>query len=585
MAGPGAIVRLRRLAVAAALALASTGAFAQTTDAFPLREDVRQKLNSIQESWIEWLTAAQGGEGERASAEVEALVSTASGIGLPRLPELSIAAAARAERFARERDFTGAELALTAAERLAPGRPETAYARASVDRLRGERGSSILWTLRGYWRSLWDPLYRYVLLGDLLLWSLAVGTLMVAGLVAMQWTTRGVLLFRDLVRFFSRSVPMAVAYALALALLLWPVLLPAGLLWLALYWSVLAWGYFGRWEKLAIVLAWIAVGLAPLLVSEQIRRMYLDTTPPVRAMSDVVQGRLVGSLFRDLAPLAEQMPESASVRHFMADLHLSIHQWEYARILYRQVLTAEPDNATAAADLGTSYFYEGDLEQAERYLRQATGLESDLAEAHFNLSRALSEQYRFDESETALRKASSLNAEGVGEWIRAVDRSEVVLTGGGFSRRDEIRSDLARIWREQDSDSDLFALWRRTMSLPLALVFVFPALLLLFIANKGGNRSRRVEANWFAEPFETVRRVMLPGFFEAEQGRWRSALMALLIPLVLLAIPLWSRFTYGVPWVLSPPGFGLGYLPLIGLLAFLLLRCVVVLRRGRVRGG
>ncbi|MFQ5525730.1 MAG: tetratricopeptide repeat protein [Thermoanaerobaculia bacterium] len=582
----GAKLAVPALALACGLLISAVAApvSAQPEESVPLREDVLQKLNGVQEAWIEWLTAVQEGDSARAERQIAALLSGARSVGMTRLPELAIAAAARGERFAREDDFTGAELSLAAAEELDPGRSETAFARATVQGLKGKRASRALWTLRGYARVVSEPLYRYVVLGDALLWLLAIATLLAAGVVAMQWTTRGVLLFRDLVRFFGRSVPIPIAYVLAVSLLLWPVFLPTGLLWLALYWSVLAWAYFERWEKLTIVAAWLIMGLAPLLVSEQIRRMNLDTTPQVRAMTNVAGGRLVGSLFQDLAPLGEELPDNGPVLHFMADLHLSIHQWDLARALYRQVLAAEPDNASAASDLGTCYFYEGDLDEAIRYLRLAVSLDTTLAAAHFNLSRALSEQYKFEESESVLRTASSLDAAAVSDWIRNVDRSDIVMAGGGFDRESEIRDQLASAWREQEANSDLFALWRRTVSLPLALVFVFPALLLYFIAHKGGNRSRRIDTTWLPEPFETVRRVFLPGFVEAEQGYWAGAVTALLIPVVLLAIPFWSRVAYGVPWVLVPPAVGLAFVPLIGLAIFMLVRAIRVLRGSR-RGG
>jgi tetratricopeptide (TPR) repeat protein len=579
--GRGAAVLLRAVLSTVLLVLATGVVSAQEGASFPVRDDVRKKLNSIQESWIEWLTSVQEGDAERATRQVERLVAIADNLGLPRLPELSIAAAARAERFARGNDFEGAEMSLAAAELLDPNRAETAFARATVRRQRGQRLGAMISTIRGYWRTLFDPLYRYVFLADVLLWCLAIVTLLVAGMVAVQWSTRGVLLLWDLVRFFERSVPSIIAYTLTIILMLWPVLLPAGLLWLALYWSVLAWGYGRRWEKLTVITAWVILGLAPLLVSEQIRRMKLDTTARVRAMQSAAQGSLVGALFHDLEPLSEQLPNSVALRHFLADLHLSIHQWELARNLYREVLEVEPGNAAAASDLGTCYFYEGNLEQAVRLLQQATSLDPTLAEAYFNLSRSLSEEYRFDESEEALRRASAIDTTRVSEWIRMGDRSEIVMAAGGFNRQAEIRGELARRWREQDPNSDLFALWRRTMSLPLALVFVFPAILLYFISSKGGNRSRRVERAWLTEPFETIRRVLLPGFSEAEEERWRSALVALSIPLGLVALPFWARVTYGVPWALVPPSAGFGFLPIVGLLVFLLIRSLRIRRGNR----
>jgi len=151
--------RGHRVMLAMALVLLAAGvAPAQEHESFPLRDDVRQRLNSIQESWIEWLTSVQEGDAVRAARQADSLVSIAQGLGLPRLPELSVAAAARAERFAKENDFEGAELSLAAAELLDPGRAETAFARATVRGQRGERLGAMRSTVRGYWRSLFDPL-------------------------------------------------------------------------------------------------------------------------------------------------------------------------------------------------------------------------------------------------------------------------------------------------------------------------------------------------------------------------------------------------------------------------------------------
>ncbi len=566
---PSALVAALLLAL---LVVAPVGLSAQTEGSVPLREEMRQRLQRIQETWIDWLAAAQEGDLARAGRSGEDLLAAATVIDMARLPQLAVAAAAAGDRLVRAGSLEQARAAVEMAERLDPGTPEVAVVRASLVRAEGSGLEALLWQARAWVRTLAQPLYRQSLIGDALFWSLTMLTLVAGAFVAVQWATRGILLFRDVVRFFSRSVPSWVAHVLCAALLLWPVLLPSGLLWLALFWSLLVWGYGSRWERAALVGVWLFVSLVPLLVETQLNRMRSASTPSVRAMQNVVDGRLTGTLFHDLAPLVEDLDGSPAADHFLADLHLRMHQWELARQHYNRVLSAEPENAAAIGNLGTCLFYEGDLDRAIQRLRQATELDRSTPETLFVLSRALSEKYRFDESETALRSASEIDSERVAEWIRRQEDNRVVMAGGGFARMKEVRRELTSVWSERDAERDLTTFWRRTMSLPLVFVFALLAIGLYFIARRSGNRSRRIEPSWFAEPFETLRRTLLPGFFEGETGRWPAAVIALAVPLILLGLNFWSRIASGVPWSLTGSVRSLSFLPLILLIAYLAVR-------------
>src|SRR6185369_11434753 len=196
-----------------------------------LTAPVRRGLKQVEEQWLQWVVqnSKQGSEGV-----VQDLLATAHQLGMVRLPDLSIGALDRAVQAARQGDFNRAHWALDAAERLDPGRFETAFAEASVDRLEGHAVRSLGDLLRGYLRLFGLPLERYLWMQDMLVWSVSLLLLSGGLFIAVQMAVKGKALWEDLLELFSRRLPRPAALAVAAAVLLWPLLLPSGLLWLPL---------------------------------------------------------------------------------------------------------------------------------------------------------------------------------------------------------------------------------------------------------------------------------------------------------------------------------------------------------------
>jgi tetratricopeptide (TPR) repeat protein len=550
-------------------------------EVFPLRPATRERLAQLQDLWIEWLTQIQEGNSAAAEVAVEELLKKSEGLGMQRLPELSVAAAVQGVGMAENSEFERAWLAIAAAEALDADRPESALAAGSVARLEGRYGTALKSYLVGVLRIVRVPVQRRILVADFVRWALVFLCLSALAFIVLEMSTRGSELYYDLAQFIGKSLPAVFAYLLVTILLLWPILLPSGLLWLTLYWSVLLWGYGSRLERLAMVVCWLFLGSLPVIVSEHGRRVELAVSPQIRAVENAAQGRLAGVLFSDLALLRSALPESVAVKHLEADLHLKLHQWELARARYREVLVAEPDNVAAMTDIGTSLFYEGDLESAERQFRKAAQTaETAPAEAYFNLSRALSEQYRFEESEAALRQASAIDSEAVSRWIADADTERVILVGDGLRRRHEIARDLGVSWRQGRAGHSFAALWRRTLSLPLALVLVVPAIAVYLLARRAGYRKGGSDRQWWSNRMETVRRIFLPGFPEMEEGDWWRGLRAIAIPMALLSIPLAETVVFGVPLGFYTRGPFLWPIAVVGLVLFFVLRAVRVVRSG-----
>lgn len=564
----GLVLGLLLAAVAPGLAEVSSS---QITG-IEMTDPVRQTLKQLEEQWLQWVVQNNPQEANKA---VDDLLETAKQINMQRLPDLSAGAVARAVQAAKQKDFPRARWALAAAERFDPGRPETAFAESTVDRLQGDWVGAAAARLRAYPRMLSSPLERYLGFLNLLVWCLTL--LLVAGglFLAVQMLTKGTSLYQDLAGLFGRKLPRGVSLAFAFVALLWPVLLPHGAIWLPLYWSVLLWGYASTSERVVLVSLWVLVGASPLVLSTQRQRVAVSLSPPAQAMQSLEERRLYGSLFSDLGVLRSVLPESVAVQHLLADVHRSLNQWDLARSLYRQVLEKEPENTAALINLGAYSFLKGDFDGAIQSFQKAATADPGNAAAQYNLSQAYSESYRFDEQKIALRKAQEIDLTRVNGWI-ANTQQRVVTVSGGMARIPEIRRELIRSWGggAHKAGADLF---RRGLSLLVALSFVLVATVLHLARRPLGYAERGAEV--FPEgAFDRWGRILLPGVASAEIGEGGKSFLALLIPTALLMLPLLGKLGVRIPWRYDPGTLLSWVVAILGLALYFVVRLRLELR-------
>ncbi len=560
-------LRLRgRLALLAALlllpAVAVVAAEAPPEPAeLELSPRVRSELAGLQEAWLDWLTAVYQEDAEGTDLALAEMQSGAARMGLRRLPDLSLGAAARAIRAATEGAPEQAELALAAAERLDPGLAEPEFARAVIARARGERSLAGLAAVR---HLVGSSLLTRLTLANLGLWLLA--TLLVAGVafVAVEMATHGQRLVARLFGWLRPHMPSWLCYTLTLVVLLWPLLLPAGPMVLVVYWAILLWGHGARFERWVLAGFLLLLGLAPMLVNEQRKRLGVSLSVPALAIEDVRAGRLSGNLFGDLGVLRAILPDSAPVRHLLADVHVMLGQWPMGRDLYLQVLDEEPDNSPAWVDAGVCFFHLGDFERAIELFRRAVTADPGNATAHFNLSQTYSELLRFDESARALRDAQRLAPQRVGRWIREAAESRVIAAGGGLERTVQIRRLIGAAWRSGEVKPSWY------LSLPPAVLFVGIAMVLHLLI-PAGKTSARPRPDGGSGPNRWAR-TFLPGYVEADARRHRSALAALLVPCVLIALPLVVRSGFRLPWLFVPANRLSWWVMGLGLVSWALIR-------------
>jgi tetratricopeptide (TPR) repeat protein len=524
-----------------------------------------QYLLHLQESWLQWMTAYYQDRPDEARRSVEDIRSSLDLLGFEGIPDLSVAAAARAVESARQRNFERARLGVEAADRLDPGRPETSFASSILAWEEGARLSAVGHHLAGWARVPRISTYRELGLQNLLLGALAAVLLAGGAFVMVATAVHGGGIYRAVGDLLGDRVPAAVRHPVVWGLLLWPLLLPGGAAWLLLYLSALLWAFLGWSQRVVIASWWLVAGLAPMIVEAQVQRIEISLSPPAHAVNALVEKRLYGGFFSDLGALRSVLPESAHVIALLGDLHREMGQWENARERYEQVLELQPEDASAVVNMGAYYFKKGDYGAAIQYFHRAAGLDGRSAVPYFNLSQAYSESYLFSEQRLALAQAREIDETRVNRWLAQSQSERIVTMEDRQERALSILDELRTSWRQQTLE--LLSLRRLT---PLALPAGALALSLLFggLLSGRGDGSSPLEGGALGRAL----RWLVPGLesMAAEEGG--RAFLAILAPAACVVLLLGLGLGYAIPWGISPgPALPVG-LGLLALCAFYVIR-------------
>jgi tetratricopeptide (TPR) repeat protein len=534
---------------------------------FELQPATRQTLARIQDQWLQWVGAFYQNDQGRADTTTKELVAAAEQLGMSRLPDLCAGVLARAVSSAREGNSERAHWALEHAERLDPGRPETEFARAAVARTQGSYFQALRFSAAGFLRAARHDVLARLAVARLQLWLAGMLVLAMGLFLVLQLGGNGQRLWVDIAGFLRRRLPLWSVIPLTLLALFWPLALPSGVLCLALYLSVLLWGYGSTSERIVFGVGWLLLGLVPLGVAAVERKALVDLQPQMRALDNVAGGRLSGDLFTDLDALRSVLPESVAVEQFLAEVHRRLGQWEEARLGYLRVIAAEPENSAAYLGLGVHYFRKADFGKAIEHFKSAAASDPSSAEAPYNLSLAYSEKYLFEESRAALGKARRLGEPKVAAWISQQSPEKVVMADGGVARIQEIR-ELLYAPRTGGAVPRRLQM-RRLLPLPLAFGAALLAITLHLVRRR---RDGYADSRFGGAGAPDWLKVAVPGLSSAEDGRGFGAVAGACLAAAILTLPLVERLTFVVPWRFDP-----GHLLLVVTL-FLLVLAVLALR-------
>ena len=147
-----------------------------------------------------------------------------------------------------------------------------------------------------------------------------------------------------------------------------------------------------------------------------------------------------------------------------------------AETCYRQVLTANPDQAEVHSNLGAVLKAQGKFDEAVAAYRQAIGIKPDYVRAHFNLGNVLKDQGKLDEAVTAYRKAIDVKP----DYVRAhfnlgnalKDQGKLIEAVASYRRAiamepdyGEVHSSLGNALKDQGKLEEAVASYQRALTL------------------------------------------------------------------------------------------------------------------------
>lgn len=525
-------------------ALVGPAAFAQTEPT--LTTPVRQTLYRVQEDWQAWQRGYYQNDRESASGALDAILAASADLGFERLPELASAAAAYAKRSADGGNYTRATWALEDASALDPSRPETHFAASSVAWRRGGYLDSALSLGRGYVDLLRTESTRATLLHNIFIWLMIVVIAGGALMIGVQMAARGGDMLYDLGRLMP-FLPAPAVLVLGVALFLWPLLLPYGVLWLFLYWVVLLLGYVTAGERVVLASLVLVLGASPIILQAAQRSMELTVSPPVRLLRALEDNALYGRLFSDLEVLSGVLGDEPALLELEADLHRRLGQWELARVRYGSLLEVEPANASALNNLGVYLLRKQDFGGAQVYFDRASEAEPDMVEAYFNLSQALSRDYFFGQSHEALAQAQKLDRSRVDGWLERADPELAISVDGFRARGAEIREALIARARADRADRDWWVRLRGEASLLVTFGLLLVAIIVHVIRWRFGYALVRPRRGSGRQLAGRLRRALIPGWQAARQGQGVQAFLACALFVALVSLPIAGALRYRLP--------------------------------------
>lgn len=206
------------------------------------------------------------------------------------------------------------------------------------------------------------------------------------------------------------SSPNAAVFAVAI--LLAPLLVGLGPMWLVAYIFCLSWAYMGVNQRVAAVVTCLLLALIMPSVAVWQDAMLRWPSLQDRMVNLFEERRIDFPTLREVAELEPQMKSESSFHVLFGELSRMHGEADVARVEFQRASLAGDGNVVSLIFLGNMSLEDGDVQLAIQQYNQAIEKDPSAALAYRNLSFAYDQSRRFQDGDAARNTAKQIAGEG-----------------------------------------------------------------------------------------------------------------------------------------------------------------------------
>jgi tetratricopeptide (TPR) repeat protein len=380
--------------------------------ALAMAEGICAQQIAPRDIWPQATSAAREGDFETATKKHRELLAAGRSFGLRTFPSYAAGAAALASSSPQKREL--ADWATRAARDLDGRSPAVAFSEADRAARTSGWASAVPLALQGFVRVFRNVRANLLTQADLLYvaaMALALTTIIFSLTLFIRY---GRSMAHDFREILSTRMSGGSVTVLAFALIMLPLFLWLGPMWLLFYWPAIFFPYAGRAERVVIVLLMLLVAAMPVAIDASSHRVAAIDSPIVAAAIASEEQAYRPEALRRLQELLAVVPDDPTLHVLVGNLLAFDGRDEQAAFHYQRAIQLRPRYAGAHVNRGNLFFLNNEYQAAINEYQRAEEADPRLATALFNHSVAAVESYKYDLQEQMLERA------------RAADNSFVV---------------------------------------------------------------------------------------------------------------------------------------------------------------
>ncbi len=376
-----------------------------------------QQQIAPRELWPQATGMARTNDYPKADEQIAALTGAARAYGIKTFPQYAAAAAGLASESAKA-DPELAKWALRTAHALDGKSPAVAFSEADQAVRANDWPGAIRLALQGFTRLAGNYRSRVLSRTDLLVVA-AVGIVITAFVLGIALFIRyGRAMGHDFREVLSARFSGGSVSVMAFALLLLPVFLWFGPMWLIFYWLAIFFGYAGLAERVAVVVLLVLLACAPIVIHWSAHAAAgVDSPVVMAAIASEAQAYNPDAL-RRLQELIAVVPDHPTLHVLIGNLQVFEGLDDQAGIHYRRAIELRPRYAGAHVNLGNLMATNNEWSAAITEYEKAEAADPNLVTAFYNHSVAAGETYNYRVQGQMLERARSVDGSFVERLTR-----------------------------------------------------------------------------------------------------------------------------------------------------------------------